>query len=87
MKRATLMLGSALAAIPSGAWGQVQLAANDADGQTITVTATRSPDMIENVPVSVTVIDEQRIADELATDARDLIRFEPGVVVPRSPAR
>lgn len=87
MIRATLMLGTALAALPGQAWAQTQLAANDATDQAITVTATRVPNAPENVPATVTVIDEQRIADELATDVRDLVRFEPGVVVPRSPTR
>lgn len=55
--------------------------------QTITVTATRLPTPVEEVPATVTVIDQQRIADELATDVRDLVRFEPGVSVRRAPAR
>lgn len=85
--RNMVMAGTALAGLPVPVWAQVQLAANDAADQIITVTATRSPSEIEDVPVTVTVIDEQRIADELATDVRDLVRFEPGVVVPRSPTR
>ncbi|MGQ0659466.1 TonB-dependent receptor plug domain-containing protein, partial [Sphingosinicella sp.] len=89
MTRAALMLGTAIAGLPGAAWGQPRLAANDAVEQTVTVTvtATRSPTQVEDVPATVTVIDERRIADELSTDVRDLVRFEPGVIVPRSPAR
>lgn len=55
--------------------------------RTITVTATRTPTDVEEVPATVTVITAEQIADELATDIKDLVRFEPGVTVARSPAR
>jgi hemoglobin/transferrin/lactoferrin receptor protein len=96
MTRATLLLGTALAALPGTAWAQnasqgdqprTELASNDVPGQQITVTATRTPTPVGEVPATVTVIDEERIADELATDVRDLVRFEPGVSVPRGPTR
>ncbi|HTU12814.1 MAG TPA: TonB-dependent hemoglobin/transferrin/lactoferrin family receptor [Allosphingosinicella sp.] len=95
MTRATLLLGTALVAMPGTAWAQtqpaeeapVQLASAETPGQQITVTATRTPTPTGEVPATVTVIDEQRIADELATDSRDLVRFEPGVSVPRGPTR
>lgn len=53
----------------------------------ITVTATRLPTNVAAVPAVVSVFDAEKIADELATDIKDLVRFEPGVSVPRSPAR
>ncbi len=53
----------------------------------ITVTATRIPQSVQDVPATVSVIDEQKIADEIATDVKDLIRFEPGVSVRRAPTR
>ncbi|MDQ8756616.1 TonB-dependent hemoglobin/transferrin/lactoferrin family receptor [Sphingosinicella sp. LHD-64] len=87
MTRATLMLGTAMAMLPHAAWAQVELASADAAEQAITVTATRTPTPVDRVPATVTVIDEEQIADQLATDANDLVRFEPGVSVPRSPAR
>ena len=66
-------------------------AADDASSafidDTITVTATRAPVEVEEAPATVTVIDADRIADELATDVRDIVRFEPGVSVRRVPAR
>ncbi|MEM8918675.1 MAG: TonB-dependent hemoglobin/transferrin/lactoferrin family receptor [Pseudomonadota bacterium] len=57
------------------------------DPNTIVVTATRTPVEVKNAPATVTVIDSEQIADELATDVRDIVRFEPGVTVRRQPAR
>jgi hemoglobin/transferrin/lactoferrin receptor protein len=56
-------------------------------GKRITVTATRSPIDIADAPATVSVITDQDIADQLATDIKDLVRFEPGVSVRRAPAR
>jgi hemoglobin/transferrin/lactoferrin receptor protein len=63
--------------------------AEDSQRQTgrIVVTATRTPRIQEEVPATVTVLTTEDIADILATDARDLVRFEPGVSVRRAPAR
>ena len=95
MTRTVLMAGTMLAAAPGAAWAGMGAGmgagsaaeAAEAGGQTITVTATRLPTAVENVPATVTVIDEEQIADQLAGNTRDLVRFEPGVSVPRSPAR
>jgi len=57
------------------------------DGSTIVVSATRAPIDLEDAPATVTIIDQERLADELATDIRDIVRFEPGVTVRRAPAR
>ncbi len=72
----------ALAAVP--AW------AEDADPEardTVTVTATRSPLATQDAPATVSVIGEEQIADELVTDIKELVRFEPGVSVTRQPTR
>lgn len=53
----------------------------------ITVTATRRPTTIGEVPATVSVISARQIADQMAADIKDLIRFEPGVSVHRAPAR
>lgn len=53
----------------------------------IVVTATRIATNAADVPVTVTVKTDEQIADELVTDIRDLVRFEPGVSVQRQPAR
>jgi hemoglobin/transferrin/lactoferrin receptor protein len=81
-------LGLALAAIAQPAVAQ------DNDGEywlarknQIVVTATRIATNAEDVPSTVTVKSDEQIADELVTDIRDLVRFEPGVSVQRQPAR
>ncbi len=81
-------LGIALAATAQPAMAQ------DNDGEywaarknQIVVTATRTEKSVEDVPLTVSLITEEQIANELATDIRDLIRFEPGVSVQRQPAR
>nr|WP_082665329.1 TonB-dependent hemoglobin/transferrin/lactoferrin family receptor [Sphingopyxis sp. H115] len=53
----------------------------------IVVTATRTAARAEDIPVTITVKSDEQIADELVTDIRDLVRFEPGVSVQRQPAR
>ena len=81
-------LGLALAATAAPAFAQ------DNDGEywvarknQIVVTATRTAVKAEDIPVTVTVKSDEQIADELVTDIRDLVRFEPGVSVQRQPAR
>lgn len=81
-------IGLALAAIAQPA------AAQDNDGEywaarknQIVVTATRTAVKIDDIPLTMSVITDEQIADELATDIRDLVRFEPGVSVQRQPAR
>lgn len=92
--RYTWLTGAAVSALALVA-SHSALAATEAEGaeerpndkDAITVTATRSPITIADAPATVTVINSEQIADELATDIRDLIRFEPGVTVRRAPAR
>src|SRR5690606_40080108 len=56
-------------------------------GSRIVVSATRTPVALYDAPATVTVITAEQIADELVTDIKDLVRFEPGVSVRRAPAR
>ncbi|MEH6683338.1 MAG: TonB-dependent hemoglobin/transferrin/lactoferrin family receptor [Qipengyuania sp.] len=86
---APLKLGSALAALAAASLPALAIAAEEdlpGDDQ-IVVTATRTPLQIEDAPATITVIDDEQIADELATDIKDLVRYEPGVSVRRAPAR
>lgn len=83
---ASLAMAFALSATPSQA--------QDYDGEgwvdrlnQITVTATRTPILIQDAPITVSVKTDEQIADELITDIRDLVRFEPGVSVQKQPAR
>ena len=81
-------LGLALAASAAPAFAQ------DNDGEywlarknQLVITATRTAVRAEDLPVTVSVKSDEQIADELVTDIRDLVRFEPGVSVQRQPAR
>lgn len=58
-----------------------------ASSETVTVTAVRAKKMVDEVPATVTVIDDKEIADALMKDIKDLIRFEPGVSVRTQPSR
>ncbi|GAA0388537.1 TonB-dependent hemoglobin/transferrin/lactoferrin family receptor [Brevundimonas terrae] len=53
----------------------------------ISVVGTRTERAVDTVPASVSVITAETIENNLVTDIKDLIRFEPGVSVPTSPAR
>ncbi|UYH55067.1 TonB-dependent hemoglobin/transferrin/lactoferrin family receptor [Qipengyuania sp. SS22] len=88
-RQTALKLGSALAALAAASVPAPAIAAEEdlpGDDQ-IVVTATRTPLQIEDAPATITVIDDEQIADELATDIKDLVRYEPGVSVRRAPAR
>jgi hemoglobin/transferrin/lactoferrin receptor protein len=87
-------LGVVVAASPACAAASVPTDASEtADSESqqqtgrITVTATRTPVLQEEAPATVTVITSEEIADQLATDIKDVLRFEPGVSVRRAPAR
>ncbi len=83
----TVSLVALLAAADPAAANLAADAAN-ADGQRdIIVTATRTPVAAKDAPATVTVKSDEEIADELATDIKDLVRFEAGVSVRRAPAR
>lgn len=88
--RLTAIIACALAA---PAWASAPEAADAVDaagatrGRDITVTATRTPQEVKDVPATVTVKGEEDIADEMISDIKDLVRFEPGVSVRQQPSR
>ncbi len=85
-RSSALAIASALGCTwPTLAYGS-DTGTSDAEA-TIVVTATRTPITLEEAPATITVIDAEQIADELATDIKDLVRYEPGVSVRRAPAR
>ena len=47
--------------------------------QQVTVTATRTEKAVKDVAGSVTVIDEEQIDNQMATNIGELLRYEPGV--------
>lgn len=53
----------------------------------ISVLATRTETRVDEAPATVTVFTARDIETMLATDIKDLVRFEPGVSVPTTPAR
>lgn len=62
-------------------------AADTAELDKVTVTATRSEKSVLAVPATVSVTTSQEIEDALINDAKDLVRFEPGVAVRSAPSR
>ncbi|NYT42547.1 TonB-dependent hemoglobin/transferrin/lactoferrin family receptor [Sphingomonas sp. R-74633] len=79
-----ISLWALAAALPAQAQDQDKKSEQDS---TITVTATRIPTDVKGVPATVSVIDDKKIADQLVTDIKDLVRYEPGISVPRGPTR
>ncbi|MEN3745635.1 TonB-dependent hemoglobin/transferrin/lactoferrin family receptor [Sphingomonas sp. HF-S3] len=88
-ERVKLLAGAGIVALTAALPGAAQAQDMASAGETgqITVTATRIPVATQDAPATVSVIDDRQIADELATDIKDLVRFEPGVSVPRGPTR
>jgi len=84
LSTAAAALGSALIVQPARA-EEPQVAATDVDP--IVVIGTRSERLASQTPGTVSVITSQQIENLLATDIKDMIRFEPGVSVPTAPAR
>ncbi|KAK0351326.1 hypothetical protein LTR94_025385, partial [Friedmanniomyces endolithicus] len=87
--RNLLLLSTAAAALT---WSAAPARADEpqttqADVDPIIVIGTRSERLASQTPGMVSVITSQQIENLLATDIKDLIRFEPGVSVPTSPAR
>jgi hemoglobin/transferrin/lactoferrin receptor protein len=82
---AAAAVGSALIVAPAHA--ETPAATPTTEVDPVVVIGTRSQRLASNTPVTVSVIDAAQIETMLATDIKDLIRFEPGVSVPTSPAR
>ncbi|MFX8964959.1 TonB-dependent receptor plug domain-containing protein, partial [Acinetobacter baumannii] len=47
----------------------------------------RSEKHVADVPATVTVLTADQLSDNMVEDIKDLVRFEPGVSVKRSPSR
>ena len=84
---ACALLATTTLAAPAWAQGNDGLYWVERLSADVTVTATRTPIDIADAPATVTVITDQDIADQMVTDIKDLVRFEPGVSVRRAPAR
>lgn len=76
-----------LAAAPAWAGSETEEPQIVTRVEPVTVIATRTERRVDSVPATVTVFDAEQIEAMLATDIKDLIRFEPGVSVPTAPSR
>lgn len=76
---------AAAAALPHSAVATETTAAQDTTE--VTVIATKTEKKVADAPATVSVITAQQIDDQLVTDLKDLVKYEPGVAVPTSPAR
>ncbi|HYD88435.1 MAG TPA: TonB-dependent hemoglobin/transferrin/lactoferrin family receptor [Vitreimonas sp.] len=85
--RGTTALALVLGLVGAGAAQAQEAEERDYAENEITVTATRLPSEAFEVPSTVTVIDAEEIEENLVTDIKDLIRFEPGISVPNAPSR
>lgn len=83
----TLALGVAPVFAQSAPEAPVAASADDPQRNQVTVTATRIEQSVSDVPAAVSVITDADIENELVTDIKDLMRFEPGVSVRNAPAR
>lgn len=79
-----VLISVILLAWPLGPSAQAESLSDVAE---VSVTATRLPTDINEVPATVSVISSAQIEEQLSQDIKDLIRYEPGVSVRASPAR
>ena len=87
--RTFLLSSSAILSLTAGAaWADdATLVDGPTDVAPVTVIATRNEARTDEIPVTVSVITADEIEENLYTDIKDLVRFEPGVSVPTSPQR
>ena len=87
--RTFLLSSSAILSLTAGAaWAEdAAVVAGPTDVAPVTVIATRNEARTDEIPVTVSVITAEDIEENLYTDIKDLVRFEPGVSVPTSPQR
>lgn len=87
--RSALLAGVMGACVPAWApvWAEDMAADMALESPGITVTATRTPMAISDVPATVSVITAEDIETLLIDDIKDLVRFEPGISVRTQPSR
>jgi hemoglobin/transferrin/lactoferrin receptor protein len=84
-KKVALLGSAGLASLAPGALAQSQ--GDELELEKVTVISTRQERPLHEVPATVTVKSAEEIENELATDVKDLVRFEPGVSVRTAPSR
>ncbi len=80
------VIAAILAAAANPAASQASTAVDESGLETVTVYARRLTP-VSRVAATVTVIDQARIETTLATDIRELVRYEPGLSVRNDPMR
>lgn len=90
--RTILLLSTSLLALSGATAFAADVPAAPSDDQVdtvapVTVVATRTATRVDEVPATVSVFTTETIEAMLATDIKDLIRFEPGVSVVSQPSR
>jgi hemoglobin/transferrin/lactoferrin receptor protein len=83
----TLLLTTSILAIAGVAHAEAANTVQTTELSEVTVIGTRTERRVDEVPATVSVITAEDIEAMLATDIKDLIRFEPGISVPTSPTR
>lgn len=81
------LLITLLAALPAAALGQSVADAPGAVLPSVGVTATRGARPLDEVPATVTVVDDRQLERQSAVRLSDVVRYEPGVTVGNQPAR
>ena len=87
MKRVRIMFSLLLAGATPVTADSTETMRDTGVVEKVTVTATRQRRKADEVPATVTVITGKEIEDNMATDIKDLARFEPGVSVRTNPVR
>lgn len=91
MKLRDFLLGAAAISVAGAAFAQDQSPSPNKKTaepvEKVTVTATRQKRKVDEVPATVTVITAKEIEDNMASDIKDVVRFEPGVSVRTNPVR
>lgn len=76
-----LAAGVSQVVLASSVFANAEEAETDPDFslETIVVSATRTEEKLEDVAASVSVLSQEQLEKQLATDIRDMLRYEPGV--------
>ena len=72
-------IGSMALAMPAFAQDEAGSADEAASGNEIIVTARRIEERLQDVPISVTVLDSEKLANNNITSARDIATYTPGL--------
>lgn len=76
---ATMLMG--VGATPAFAQESAADAAGDEPGNVIVVTATRRATSLQDVPINISAIGAEQLADQRLNDIRDLGAFTPGITI------